>query len=443
VKKASLWVVGLALVVGLTGCSGTGSETTKGTKEAGSNGEKVDNKKKIELRISWWGSAARSEKVNKILDLYEEQNENIKIIRESSADNGAKLLTDAAAGNLPDIFGNQLQINGAEYANKGLYHPLDEFIEQGIIDLEGWDENYTKAGVINGKQVAIPWGLSYRSLLMNADGIKRAGMELPPEELSYQEFMTYGEKLKEKLPKDVYVIDDAGGHMETFAVFLRQKGKDWFTDGGNSLGFAEEDLAEYWTYWTELRSKGIAPPAQFTAENASALWENSPIVKGKLLIQNSNANWGKIVQNFTEDEIVLHRAFVMPDGKFLGGEEMLIFGFGVSRDSKNKEEAAKLLNWFVNDGEAQKIYNAELGVIGSPKAKEAIAAELNPLDAKGFELLDTILTTIPNTGVRPEIEKSPKVLDTLGKYYEQVMFEKMTVKQAAEAAYNAALNVLK
>ncbi|TBL81068.1 ABC transporter substrate-binding protein [Paenibacillus thalictri] len=457
-NKKAVWFAGAALLLALTGCSsgnsnggssapkpadGKGTAETAAPANTGAAGAGAAVGKSIELRVSWWGSAARNEKMNKIFDLYEKQNPNIKIVRESAADNGPKLLTDAAARNLPDIFGNQLQINGAEYANKGLYEPLDDYVKKGLINLDGWDPNYVKAGMIGGKQVAVPWGLSYRAILVNADGLKRVGMDPPPADLSYKDFIAYGEQLKSKLPKDVYVIDDVGGHMETLAVYLRQKGKDWFTPDGKSLGFSKEDLAEYWSFWTELRKKGIAPPAQFTAENASALWENSPIVKGKLMLQNANGNWAKIVQPFTKDKILLHRAFVMPEGKSVGGEEMLIFGFGISRDSKHKEEAAKLLNWFVNDSEAQKLYNAELGVIGSPKAKAAIASTLDPLDAEGFKLLDTILKTVPNTGIRPEIEKSPKVLDTIGKFYEQVMFDKMTVDQAAEAAYKAASDVLK
>jgi len=450
-KKTAWGVAALALTMALAGCSGNGNNGNEAQAPSASGSASgsasaappADSGKNIELRVSWWGSAARSEKMNKILDLYEQKNPNIKIIREGAADNGPKLMTDAAAGNLPDIFGNQLQINGAEYANKGLYEPLDDYIQRGVINLDGWDESYVKSGNINGKQVAIPWGLSYRSILVNEDAIKRVGGELPPEEMSYEQFAAYGEKLKDKLPKDVYVIDDIGGHMETLAVYLRQKGKDWFTPDGKQLGFAKEDLAEFWNYWSDLREKGIAPPAQFTAENAGALWENSPIVKGKLVLQNVNANWAKIVQNFTSDKVSLHRALLMPEGKFVGGEEMLIFGFGISRDSKHKEEAAKLLNWFVNDGEAQKLYNAELGVIGSPSAKQVIQAELNPLDDAGFKLLDKIMPTIPNTGIRPLIEKSPKVLDTIGKYYEQVMFDKMSVEEAAAAAYKAAEAVLK
>jgi multiple sugar transport system substrate-binding protein len=444
VKKTSVWALYTALTLALAGCSsGSGNgQAPVGGKGAADSGS-ANKTQQIELRVSWWGSTARAEKVNKIFDFYEKQNPNIKITREFAADNGPKLLTDAAAHNLPDIFGNQLQINGAEYANKGLYEPLDDYIKKGIINLDGWDKNYIEAGVIKGRQVAIPWGLSYKAFLVNIDGIKRVGMDAPPADMSYKDLAAYGEQLKAKLPKDAYVTNDDGSNMESFAVYLRQKGKDWFTPDGKSLGFSKEDLAEYWSYWTDLRKKGIAPPAQFTAENKNVNWENSPIAKGKLMMQLANGNWAKIVQAVTKDKIMLHRTFTMPEGKFVGGEEMLIFGFGISKDSKHKEEAAKLLNWFVNDSEAQKIYNAELGVIGSPKAKEAIAPTLDPLDAEGFKLLDTILKTVPNTGVRPEVEKSPKVLDTVGKYYEQVMFDKMTVDQAADAAYKAASDLMK
>ncbi len=109
-----------------------------------------DEEKPIQFRVAWWGTVARHELrhklYNDILDKYEELHPHVKIIREFDNFNNYwhRLATQAAGGNAPEIITLHTQMYGREYPEKQLIIPLDEFVERGIIRLDGWDRPSSK-----------------------------------------------------------------------------------------------------------------------------------------------------------------------------------------------------------------------------------------------------------------------------------------------------------
>jgi multiple sugar transport system substrate-binding protein len=422
----------------MSACSST---TEKAASTPG--GAQVSSAKPIELRVAWWGNAGRAKLYDEIFDMYEKQNPNVKIVREWAqlGDLITKLSTQAAGGNLPDIFGMHMLLMGGEYANKNVLEPLQPYVDKKAINLDGWDKSVIDAGKMNGQLFALPKGVVMNGIIVNNTLIKSVGMELPKEGMTMAEFKDYAKKLREKLPKDQYVISDISSGDHGLETFVRGKGKSFLSPDGKSLGFSKEDLMELWKIWDDFRKQGIAPPPQFTAENSGQPLENSAFAKRKVAMDILPTNQAKILSSYIKDDIGIVRTPSVDNFKFKSGENLQTPSWVISNKSKNKEEAVKLINWFVNDVEAQKIYNFENGIPGSKKVRDALAPTLNPLTVLAIKHFEQISPDIPPTNYRPE--GSAAVFTIFTKQNEQVAFGKMTIQQAADTFFTEVEKVLK
>jgi len=410
-----------------------------------SGGSSGDSGGKTEIRFAWWGSAERDKVYNQILDLYEEQNPNVKIIREPSSwnDYWTKLSTQAAGGNLPDVFGLHLLLYGNEYFTKDVLEPLDQYVDNGTISLEGWDQSVIDAGTYNDQFYALAKGVTLESLIYNKTKLEGLGIEPPKNGMTYDEFKDYALEIRAKLPEDEYVISGDPTSIEHgVEMWARQKGGSFLTEDGKDLGFSKEDLTEYWTYWDNFRQEGVIPPGQISTEQANVTDESTLFATGKAVFIERPTNQAKVFAKYVGgDELGILRYPTMGDGEFKSGEQLQVPAAVMSKVSKNKEEAAKLINWFVNDLEATKIYKAENGLPGTEPVRENLKSELAPLDVEAISILETVGEEIPPTTIRPS--GSVEVLSIYKRYAESIAFEKMSIEEAVDAFFEEAKKALK
>lgn len=104
--------------------------------------------------------------------------------------------------------------------------------------------------------------------------------------------------------------------------------------------------------------------------------------------------------------------------------------FSIAKNSKAKEEAAKFINFWVNDIEANKIIMGERGVPVSSKVKEALKPSLTPDQVKVFDYVawaeqNSSQMDPPNPVGAVEVDKLLK--DTA----EQILYKKLSVEEGA------------
>jgi len=104
--------------------------------------------------------------------------------------------------------------------------------------------------------------------------------------------------------------------------------------------------------------------------------------------------------------------------------------FSISKNSKHKEEAARFINFFVNDIEANKLIKGDRGVPVSAKVKEALKPVLSPAEAKVF---DFVAWAEKNSSPMdpPDPIGAAEVANLLKTYDEQLKFNKITPEEAA------------
>jgi len=351
---------------------------------AGTAEQKVSETSKTEVRVSWWGGDPRHEKYRLMLDEYEKQNPNITVTREFSGWDGYfdKLAVQAASGNLPDVIHMHLT-KVSDYAKRGAMLPLDDLVAKKIIDLTDFNQAIIDSGKIDGKIYMITLGNSITGCYYNTTVLKELGMTPPSIDWTWDTMYEYAKQVKEKLnQKNVWVVDDASMVDTAFDYFLRQRGKGLYSPDGK-LGFNKQDMIDWFQMWRKFREAGITPPMTVVAEQVSDTHGDSLLAHRGVIMKISPANQLAIYQGYMKDELSFLR--VPNSGTGMNGEFVEGAYIGISSNTKNAEEAGKVINFLVNSPEATLIFKAEHGALGSAKMNEFILPQLSEANRKVIE----------------------------------------------------------
>lgn len=432
----------LLLSVSLVACAGNSGQT--GSSETGTGAEGPKNK--VEIRYSWWGSTPRHELYNKLLDMFEQSHPHIAVIREPSTmnDHYKKLSTQSVAKNEPDVLQFTLD-RVMEYINRGVVLPLDDFISQGIINVNDMDPNLLKIGTVDGKLYFLAKGVSAQGIFVNTDLLARKGIDAPPEEQSFEQWTEYliqgQQKLNQGNPADkIYMIADTGGQFHSFEAFVRTRGKKLLSDDKKGLGFSKDDLHAWYQWWDTLRKAGALPTAEITAELGAMPPENSMLVKKKVAIQYMSGNQLKIFQANMDDHLKLYRYPVNVNGPQKYGDIFTGAYLGISKNSKHPEAVAELIDFWINDLEFNRVFNFEQGVSGNRKMNEELGPTMDPSDKQVVDHLNAVLRTAPPTEPRPE--GIGPVMEQLIKGNTEIAFGVKTIEQVVDEFFAESARLL-
>lgn len=427
--------IGLSVLLALTmSACGTGTGSNANPDSTDSEQEQVT------LRFAWWGGQARQELYDKIVADFEEKHPHIKIEQEFSDFDPywQRLATQAAGGNTPDVLSMHLT-RYMDYANRKQLLPLDDLIESKAIDMSDFDSNIIDIGKVNGENIMVSIGNSSKGFFYNADLFEEHSIEPPSFDVSWDEFSQIAAKVKEAVGQDnFYFIDDQSGITDTFGYFLRQRGKDLYTDDG-MLGFTKEDMIEYQQYWDELRRDGLVPPAALTAEYKGRSHQESMIAKGITASVIAPGNQMKLYQMYMEDELNIVRLPSDPEGE--AGEDIGGVFLSISSKTQHPEEAAEFINYWINDVDAGKMFKDEMGIIQNQRISEIIHPLRVPADVKVADYQQRI-TPYVNVPITPPAGNAD-VIRLFSLASEAIAFGQQTIEQAVDDFFAESAKVLK
>ncbi len=109
------------------------------------------------LNFTWWGNDDRAARYNDALALFKEKYPYITVQTSFAAfpDYWTARSTEAAGRALPDVMQFDLSYL-REFNQNGQLLDLQEWVDNGTIDLSGFDDTLTKAGVLEDKMIGIP-----------------------------------------------------------------------------------------------------------------------------------------------------------------------------------------------------------------------------------------------------------------------------------------------
>ena len=147
------------------------------------------------------GSGVQEEVLNKMIDVFESKNPDIKIDLQITGfeDYFTKLATVIGGGNAPDVFEMNME-NFLAYMLRGACADLT-----GLVDTANYSEGTLAAVSSDGKLYAVPMSFSTCLLFYNKDLFDQAGVEYPNDSWTWADIQAAAEKIK-ALGEDIWGI---------------------------------------------------------------------------------------------------------------------------------------------------------------------------------------------------------------------------------------------
>ncbi len=384
-----------------------------------------------ELRMGWWGNDDRAQRTQKVIDLFEAAYPDIKVAGEpngGASDHFQILDTQLAANNAPDI----IQFGGNWPDYQQYLEPLNDYLgKQLLIDTpERFDQTaLIPATAADGNLYAISLGTNTLTLAYNKTMIEAAGVDLPADNMSWDDLMAYGKELKAKLPDGVApFVDNSTNQANYLSYFYTQQGTPIWTldDGGKS--YATVDSAKAWLQmWADMRADGLIPDADTTYTYTEAGPDSSAFVSGKAAIDLVWSNQAAAYQAAMTDEVGLT---TLPTGGKPAYAIQMSQYLAMNKASENKEAAALFINFFVTSPEAGAILQTNRGIPSSPVVRQAIADQATATDAAVYRIYDAIADrTVPQG---PNLPNDQEFVNELALIGQQVAYGQSSVDQAAQ-----------
>ncbi len=411
---------------------GTTSQPADPSQTTGSNEPAAP----IELRMTWWGDDARAAVTNAALDLFEEKNPGITVVRDFSGFDGylEKITTQYTGGNSPDVFQfyNDVLV---EFASRGQLVDLNQHVNSGALSLDGWPQDLLEVNTIDGALSALPFGLNTHGFIFDTTALEAIGVEPPKEGYTWDDLATFAAKVREASGGELAGVTDLSHSYQVFEVWAKQHGEEYLD--ANGLAFKPETLKEFWNYWAGLReSKGATTP------DVSSEYRATPYDAVVAKVAASTFLFGNqfdSVQNNTPNKLQLER---LPGEAGTPGQYMrTAMNLVVSSQSKNPEAAVRLVNFLLNDPEANALLGLNRGFPANANVIDAASAGASDNVKRAIEVFETV-----RSHGAPAPVPAPAGTGTVNALFEevsqQIQFGQATVDQAVETFMSQAASEL-
>jgi multiple sugar transport system substrate-binding protein len=411
-RRAAALVIAAGLAA--SACSGTGAGSTELSEEP------------VTLRVTWWGSDARHERTQQVIELFEDEYPNITVTGEFKewTSYWDSLATTVAANDAPDVI-QMDELYLASYAERGALLDLGTVGEH--LDTSAVDEDVLTTGVVDEKQYAVPAGLAAYSVVVNADLLAQYGIPLPDDDTwTWADLKELGAQVSAASGGAVtgvqsWGFNDAGG----LHIWARQAGGELFDEEGN-VAIEPEVLVNYWTYLDELAKEGIAPSPAVTIERSNAGLDQSGTAT------NSSAFamwWNTQLTSLTAASGADLQLLKLPgEADNPGSYHKPSMFWSVFSRSEHPAEAALFVDFLTNSEAAGEVMLTDRGVPTNDKIRAAIAPKLEATDQAAVSHLDEIEVTAPP---RLTPTGASNIEAILSRHTEQVLFGQLTPEQAA------------
>lgn len=294
----------------------------------------------------------------------------------------------------------------------------DNFVDlntlSDVIDLTQFDQAALDQCTIDGKLLCIPVSMTGRIFYWNETTFEKAGIETPK---TWDELLAAGETFKTKLGDDYYPLAMGEYDRMIFLVWALEcmYGKDWVTDG--QMNYTQEEIESGLQLLLDLEQAHVIPTIQTIAgDGAESLDKNPKWMDGRYAgIFEWDSSASKFQGALNEGQNFVVGDYLTGLGDYNGGFTKVSLGFAITTTCQQPEEAAKLLNYLLNDPEGTAIMGSERGIPLSKAAIETCEAD-DLLDPITLEANQKVLANC-KFALDPTFEDS-RLKDSTGVYYD-------------------------
>lgn len=391
------------------------------------------------LRIMWWGSQTRHDRTLKVIELFTKET-GIQVEPEFYGfdDYISKLNILIAANDAPDIM--QLGGNFPTYIDHIEF--LNPYIESGIIDVSNTDESFIGITTLEGNIVGLSSGTNAPALAYDPALFAAAGVPEPDFNWTWEDFEAAALQIHEKLGiLGVALTRNDEFWILTTVVSQYGTGESLFLEPYRlELNYSDDRyVSDYLEMVNRLTKAGAYPTPAQMAEIRDI--EGNPIVRGEAAMAWLYSNQFVALSEAANRPLKLvSLPRRTPDGP-LSMQIMSSQMFSISNKSKQKEAAAKFINFFANSVEANMILQGERGVPIMRHIREALADNLSPAEQTIYSYL-TELGKEAATDILLDSPVQAQIRDVYIRLAEEVVFNRITPQEAAKRFRTEAEGIL-
>ncbi len=346
------------------------------------------------VTFMWWGNETRHAATNAAVDQYMAANPDKKVTTMPNPFDGYhdKIIIQLANGTAPDLFCFSTEwMAEVAYTKDPVLKNLYDLSD--YIDLSEFSENLYKGGEINGRLLGLPTGISGWTYTYNINKlqeyVQKTGNPLPPgpgESWTFEEFIQYGKDFHDAMGPSSALIATTKDSLSHFLVHvLSEIAGAYYVNDQAQMQFTRSDLVETLNLFERMTDVGLLPAGRQQVESLSGTTVTTTNVAA-----GNWAGWYCWTSNVAENEdtsnspvgIMAYPSLGRPeaDGLFVRPAQF----WAISRDSKNAEDAARLLNFIVNDPKS--IAELELQRSVPPtEAGQKVLADMGVLSGPAYE----------------------------------------------------------
>ncbi len=381
------------------------------------------------MRLAWWGNPTRDAKTEGAVDLYMQRHPDVAIELETVGWGGYwdRINTQAAAGSLPDLMQHDYSMI-YEWVQRGLLTDLTPYIESGVIQTEDISDSFLSGGRFNDGIYGISLGTNALTAVYRADALRRAGIdELDSTEWSLSDLERIAIAVYEETGLQMMPIV-SGDPRHGLENALIQIGQTIFSEDGTSLGFTDTPtLREFFEVQLRIKEAGalIAPEVAFL----NVTPEEDELAKGNAWIDWIWSNQLVSFQAASDIELTMALLPHVSAGRRPGTYLKPSMFFAMTAHAENPDEAARFLDFFVNDIEVNRdILTAERGVPIPSDVRAALAEEV---DAVNRRIFDFIALAGDNSSPipLPDPDNAAEVVDLINTTTQEILMERISVDE--------------
>ncbi|KAB8292627.1 ABC transporter substrate-binding protein [Bifidobacterium avesanii] len=403
-----------ALAMTLAGCGGS-------TAGGGDTPQAAEGP--VTLEVSFWGSDSRVKLTQQAIDLFHSKNPNITVNMQYSDFRAYwdKLATQSAGGEAPDV----IQMDAsylASYSSQGSLYDLSKLSDS--LDLSTMSDSLRDTGKYQGTQYAAPISMASFAVVVNNDLLNKYGVSLPDtSKWTWDDFYEVAKQVQEKSNGEI-IGAYASAYEFPLQLWARQHGSSLYKDG--KVVIDPQVLAEYLEMPKVWHENGVSPGVDKWSENIVATSDQQAFGQNKqaLMLAPSNqiSTYSKATgsDNLTLEPLPSDVGTTTKWNYFKPGQH-----WSISSKSEHPVEAAKFIDFMINDADAAKILGIERGDPANNANREALAKTLTGADKKALEF-DSSLTD--SVGEAPEVTPNGAsgAEKMLTRYVQEVSFGRMS-----------------
>jgi multiple sugar transport system substrate-binding protein len=346
------------------------------------------------LRVAFWGSADRRARTERAAALFTAATGVQFELEHYTPTQGAvnvaywpTMNLHEANHNLPDVMQHDYAFI-EEWTRRGAILPMDSYVTDGSLNLSDVPAPMVDGGRVGGALMGVSLGTNTQAVVIDLDAFKAAGIPVPKDSWTWNDFEKIALKLHERLG-----IFGAGGSFHGYtpgwkAVYLSNG--DWvFSSDGKALGYTNDDIwIDHWKMLLKLKREGALP--RLEQEPTGSGVEQMLIVSKQAAMDHLHSN--QLVAMWTAAGTTRNFKLLPLPRIHCGVSPVYIKPsqyFSITRDTTPEKRAlaARFISFITNDIPANLELQGERGVPIANAVLAALKPALSVQARESFELI--------------------------------------------------------